>query len=120
MWQTALVGGGFVTCFLYVFWPFGMHTAAESEVFQLCLEFGLITAAVAFIWEGITRLFPVLFREERWTVWKEVAAMLLFVCLVGRRSFTVATAPAWSTCTGCIKSPVMRKVINSMWRAWRS
>ena len=62
MWQTALVGGGFVTFFLYVFRPFGMETAEEGLALQLSLEFGLITVVVAVVWEGITRLFPFMFR----------------------------------------------------------
>lgn len=91
-WSTALVGGLFVTFFLFAFRPFGMSTGSLNywQVFGICLEYGLVTVVVSLLWGVAHWALPGFFSEKNWTVWKEVLDTLAFVSLiaVGNLLFT--------------------------------
>ncbi len=79
-----LIGFLFVTFFLYFFQPFGLRTDPEhpGRMFQICLEYGLVTMIMLLVWGLGTRLLPYLFQEEKWQVWKEILANLVVMTLI--------------------------------------
>lgn len=63
----------FVTIFLFLFKPFGLHVFNGTDFFILCLQFGLVTGAVmATYYFLIIPQFPNFFSEENWTVIKHI------------------------------------------------
>jgi LytTr DNA-binding domain len=97
--RSAMVGGAFVTLFLYFFRPFGMNTdtLSEGEVFWICAQFGLITGAVAVLWGGVVALFPRIFEEKKWSVGREIAATLVFIAAVTLGNL-LFSAWKWNNC----------------------
>jgi hypothetical protein len=87
----ALVSGLFVALFLYLFRPFGLQSASPGLALRLSLEFGLVTGSVGILWGAMIMLLPLVFREERWTVWKEILANLIFIGLVGAANLLYAS-----------------------------
>ncbi len=83
-WRMVLIGFLFVTFFLYFFQPFGLQAAPgqASQIFILCLEYGMVTLVVLLLWGWVTRVLPYVFQEEKWQVWKEILANLAVVALI--------------------------------------
>ncbi len=83
-WRIAFFSGLFVTFFLFFLRPFGAQIE-EDETWiwlRICAEYGLITVVVTLLWGYVERLFPRVFVEAGWKVWKEIAATLLFVSAI--------------------------------------
>lgn len=112
IWRNALVGGLFVTFFLFLFRPFGIDLGNLGvwAAFGICAEYGLVTGAVAVLWGGLVALLPAVFQEEKWRVWKEILSNLLFVAAIGLAnqlysawrfdmSLTLRAALAWQKIT---------------------
>lgn len=78
-------GGVFVWLFLYFFKPFGtqIREGAEWAYFGTCFQFGAVTFLVFIgVWL-LCRLFPNIWNEETWTVWKEIAFNIFTVSMIG-------------------------------------
>lgn len=93
-WRVALFSGLFVTLFLFFLQPFGMQVDEGEQWIWLRIsaEFGLVTAAVTLLWGRLERLLPFFFNEEKWQVWKEIVATLLFVSALATANMLFA---AW-------------------------
>lgn len=75
--------GLFVFLFLYVFQPFGMYTM-QNNLFTYCLGFGVVsflTHNIMFI--VIPNIFKSAFKDENWTVGKNILFIALLVTLIG-------------------------------------
>ena len=76
--------GVFVFFFLYLFKPFGIGTFTGKQVFLYSLGFGGVTFAVMFTnLLVLDKLFPSFFREEKWTVGREVFITLVHIAFIG-------------------------------------
>lgn len=82
-WRISLLFGVFIGLFLWVFQPFGLsewHTDAKS---LKLLGFGLVSFGImelgGRLWPA---LWPTFFREERWTVGREIGFLLWTLALI--------------------------------------
>lgn len=93
-WRTATIGGLFVTVFLFVFRPYGIHHTADTQwgILEVCAQYGLVTSLVSVVWAGLMMIGMRFFREESWTVAKEVWSEVAFIALLalGNLLFTAA------------------------------
>ncbi|HEX7902326.1 MAG TPA: LytTR family DNA-binding domain-containing protein [Chitinophagaceae bacterium] len=81
---TAFAFGAFVFLFLYFFKPFGIGTFTAKQIFFYALGFGGVTFAIMFINLLILdRIFPSFFREENWTVGREIFITLIHIAFIG-------------------------------------
>ena len=92
VFRNALYSGGFVAVFLFLFRPFGMQVLDGDEGYFLlmCLGFGMVTFLTVALVHGAARLFPHVFNEEKWVVWKEILFNLFFIGLIGLGNFIFA------------------------------
>lgn len=90
--RSAIWAGLFVTLFLYFFKPFGTQVSpgAEWKYLTVCTYFGLVTVGITLLVNGFCLLFPRVFEEESWTVWKEILFNLLFIGLIGLGNLLLA------------------------------
>lgn len=81
----------FVTFFLFLFQPFGLHVYDGMNFFLICLEFGLATGAVmAISYFLVIPLFPKIFNEENWTVIKHICwVMVLLISIAIANTFLI-------------------------------
>lgn len=84
--------GLFVTFFLFFFKPFGTVVNPGEEWIYLkhCAAFGLVTLGVTVFMQVICRLFPQVFREEKWKTWKEILLNIAFISLIGTANMVLA------------------------------
>lgn len=82
--RDAVVGGVFVTLFLFLFRPFGMSSADLTgwQMFFICLQYGLVTYVVGLIWGLFILAFPALFDDKHWNVGKEIISVVVFIVLI--------------------------------------
>ncbi|HVU59179.1 MAG TPA: LytTR family DNA-binding domain-containing protein [Puia sp.] len=89
--RTALGFGLFVFLFLLIFRPFGLEHMQTLFLVKTTFWYGVVCFGVLLGWFlGVPRLCSPIFREDAWTVWKEILHMLtcvLAVC-VGNILFT--------------------------------
>lgn len=72
----------FVLFFLFIFKPFGMDNL-NNNVLLICSGYGVVTFVITMLSNFlIPRLFPSVFKEESWTVLKEIIYIQLIVLLV--------------------------------------
>jgi LytTr DNA-binding domain len=90
--KSAAAVGTFVALFLFLFKPFGTTVApgAHWTYFKLCLLYGLVTVVVVVAVNVLTKLFPKLFEEEHWVVWKEILFNLFFISCIGAGNMLLA------------------------------
>ncbi len=90
--RAALWVGAFVTLFLFFFKPFGTQIREGAELIYLkyCAYFGLVTAVVTILVNGFCMLFPTVFDEEKWRVWKEILFNLCFIACIGLGNLLLA------------------------------
>ncbi|MBO0935167.1 LytTR family transcriptional regulator [Fibrella sp. HMF5335] len=82
-WRLALFFGLFVGLFLWLFQPFGLATWQTAHKSLKIWGYGLITFGITAFCNGVVpRLIPRPFAEERWTVGKEIAQILLHIVLI--------------------------------------
>lgn len=80
----AFAFGIFVFFFLYFFKPFGIGTFTAKQILFYALGFGGVTFAIMFINLLILdRIFPSFFREEKWTVGREIFITLVHIAFIG-------------------------------------
>lgn len=91
-WATSFWAGVFVTFFLYFIQPFGtqIRPGEELEYLVVCSYFGFVTVAITFLFNGLCRIFPSIFDEEKWRVWKEILFNLCFVGCIGLGNLLLA------------------------------
>lgn len=91
-WRSAIGAGLFVAFFLFVFQPFGTKVTpgAELKYLGVCLLFALVTIIITLFINGLTLLYPALFDEERWVIWKEIIFNLLFISCIGFGNLVLA------------------------------
>jgi hypothetical protein len=82
--RTALYFGLFVFLFLFIFRPFGMGAMGTASLALATFLYGVVCFTVLTAWFLLLPLlFPGIFRESAWTVWKEILhsmASVLAVC----------------------------------------
>ncbi|MBK6995163.1 MAG: LytTR family transcriptional regulator [Lewinellaceae bacterium] len=90
--HSAFWAGLFVTLFLFFIKPFGTQVAsgAELKFLVVCGYFGLVTVGITLIVNGLCLLLPGIFKEEKWTVWKEILFNLFFIGCVGLGNLMLA------------------------------
>lgn len=83
--RNSIQGMLFVGLFLYLFRPFGMRPAADGELEYVlhCLCFGLATLLARWVLAGIALSFPRYFREDAWSVQRELGMNMLLLILIG-------------------------------------
>lgn len=71
----------FVTFFLYLFAPFGLHVFSGLQLLMICLQFGLVTGGVMSVFYFfIIPSMGGLFNEDNWTVLKHIIwVSILFI-----------------------------------------
>lgn len=88
----AFAFGAFVFLFLYFFRPFGIGTFTSQQILLYALGFGGVTFAVMFInFLILDRIFPSFFKEEGWTVGKEIFITLVHIAFIGLGNYLFAT-----------------------------
>lgn len=84
-WFMAIGVGAFIAFFLMFYLPFGIDKIPEANREIKLLGYGLVTfVSVLFFNSGLPKLFPNLFDDKNWLVWKEVIflnAMLICIAL---------------------------------------
>ncbi len=90
--HSAFWAGLFVTLFLFFFKPFGTQvpSGAELKFLVVCGYFGLVTVGITLIVNGFCLILPGIFKEEKWTVWKEILFNLFFIGCVGLGNLLLA------------------------------
>jgi hypothetical protein len=88
----ALAFGVFVFLFLYTFKPFGFGVFASRQILLYTLGFGGITFSIMFInLLVLDKIFPSFFKEETWTVGREIFITLVYIALIGLGNYFFAT-----------------------------
>jgi hypothetical protein len=84
--------GSFVTLFLFFLRPFGtvIKSGEEGEYLLVCSFYGLVTLAITVLAHAFCLLFPKIFDEEKWNVWKEILFNLCFVSCIGMGNLLLA------------------------------
>jgi len=81
---SAFMFGLFVFLFLLIFQPFGINMWQSSYKVLRLMGYGLITSSVLIANSIIIEtIFKSWFKEEKWTVWKEILWTLWTVLLIG-------------------------------------
>jgi hypothetical protein len=90
--NSAFWAGLFVTLFLFFIKPFGTQVPSGGELkfLVVCGYFGLVTVGITLIVNGLCLLLPGIFKEEKWTVWKEILFNLFFIGCVGLGNLMLA------------------------------
>jgi hypothetical protein len=74
--------GFFIFIFLYLFQPFGMPDL-DNNLFYYCLGFGLVTFFTqAFMFVILPLLFKDFFKNEKWTIGKNILFLLILVTCI--------------------------------------
>lgn len=80
--------GLFITLFLALFQPFGLHELAPQQLWLHALWFGLVSFLISGLLQaGLPRLLPGVFAEEHWKSWKEILHLLLILLCVSGGNF---------------------------------
>jgi len=84
--------GLFVAFFLFFFRPFGTAYSGEDGWYfsSVCAAFGLVTFVVTILVNVFCRLFPRIFKEEKWVIWKEILFNLFFIACIGMGNLLLA------------------------------
>lgn len=90
--RSAVFAGLFVAFFLYFIKPFGTQISPGSEMkfLIICGYFGLVTCVTTLIFNGLCFVFPNVFEEEKWRVWKEILFNLVFIACIGFANLLLA------------------------------
>lgn len=81
--RKATLIGLFIGLFLLIFQPFGLNLWETSNKVLKILGFGLVTFVVTvFNFIIVRRLFPRLYVEEKWTVGREIVALMTNILLI--------------------------------------
>jgi DNA-binding LytR/AlgR family response regulator len=82
--KSALFSGGFVFAFLFIFRPFNLHRFENLLTLKITLGYGLITSIMVLLNVFlITSLFPKIFKENTWTVGREIGFIMWIIFTVG-------------------------------------
>ena len=83
VWIQSFAEGAFIALFLNLFQPFGISLWQEpNKVFYL-IGYGLMTTLGGLVLRfGIFRAFPKYYRENSWTIAKEIGSVLTLVTLI--------------------------------------
>jgi len=85
--KTALGFGVFVFLFLWIFQPFQIHLL-DRPLIWVTLGFGLVTfGTMVFLNVLIPMVMPGIFREETWTVGKELCSTMVHITVIGFMNF---------------------------------
>jgi hypothetical protein len=82
-WKKAITFGIFITLFLFVFQPFGLHIFDIKHKIWIILGYGFLTfLAVGFNQNIVPLIFPAIFNEKKWTVFFQIIWLLWNVFLI--------------------------------------
>jgi len=83
-WKLIILISLFVTIFLILFQPFGIHFMQNQNKLFILSGYGLVTFFVLFInLIVIENLFPKSFNEEKWTIGKEFLWLIWIIFCIG-------------------------------------
>ena len=83
-WKIVLTISLFVAAFMVIFQPFGLSNYAGPDKTAILAGFGLVTMVILiFDLIVIPSLFPGTFREEKWTVIKELVFFVVILFTIG-------------------------------------
>ncbi len=81
-WFAALGFGLFVAVFLYFFRPFGLAESGDALAW-IAPGYGAVTALCMFALQWLSpKIFPTYYREETWTVGKEVLQIMANIAII--------------------------------------
>lgn len=90
--KTAFAFGFFVFVFLYFFSPFGLGKLTNRQILLYTLGFGGNTFIIMLInLLFLSKLFPRFFKEEKWTIGKEIFITLFYIAVIGLGNYFFAT-----------------------------
>ena len=78
---TSVFFGGFVFAFLFIFRPFGLGSVFPQGL-PVIAGYGIVTISVMALLNLLALAAPSFFREENWTVGREIAWVLLNIVLI--------------------------------------
>lgn len=82
VWFAAVGFGLFVTIFLYFFRPFGL-VSSDDELAWIAPGYGLVTTLCMLLIQHFSpKMFPTFYREETWTVGKEVLQIMANIAII--------------------------------------
>jgi hypothetical protein len=103
-WSTILIISLFISFFLVIFQPFGLHNIESDWKVLLITGYGLVTLAVLILDTVIVPLiFPRFFNEEKWTVSKEFLLLVGIVITIGMGNYAysvILTIVPWAGLQG--------------------
>jgi DNA-binding LytR/AlgR family response regulator len=79
----ALLTGFIVVIFLRVFSPFGFGEAPVNNLTLFAIGYGLVTIFIVIVVAIFELIFPKIFREEKWTVGKNIILYVIIIFLIG-------------------------------------
>jgi hypothetical protein len=85
--RNSFIGGFWVFVFLIVFKPVGFANAPVGNLYLFASYYGIITTVTVLISVGVTVLFPNAFREEKWTVGKNILLYTIIVVVIGTLNY---------------------------------
>ena len=82
--RNAFVIGLFISVFLTVFQPFGLSMVKSESKMAIVFGYGVVSFLVLLINTILLKqLFPSFFREEKWTIWKQMLFLLWIIFSIG-------------------------------------
>lgn len=92
-WQIILPISLFVALFMVIFQPFGLSAYDLKFKYLFLAGYGMVTlVALVSVLIGLPALFPRAFREENWTVIRELAYFLLILFCIGLGNLSYSAA----------------------------
>ena len=87
-WGIILSISLFISFFMVFFQPFGLHDLESERKSLLLAGYGLVTFCVMFVnMIFLPLIFPGIFKEERWTVFREVIWLLWIVITISSGNY---------------------------------
>ena len=87
-WGIILSISLFISFFMVFFQPFGLHDLESERKSLLLAGYGLVTLCVLFVnMIFLPLIFPWIFKEERWTVFREVIWLLWIVITISSGNY---------------------------------
>ena len=82
--------GVFVLFFLSLFQPFGFDELATAKRWEHAFFFGAVTFFISSFCQVVfIKIFPGIFREERWRSWKEIVFLLITTAFIGAANYAL-------------------------------
>lgn len=88
---TAACFGAFITLFLFLFKPFQLGELGQRLFITSCISYGLtVFLCISFMITVVPLLFPSSFKEESWTVGKEIVYTTSIMFFIGLANYVLS------------------------------